>query len=1037
MKNVLLLAVLLSFHIFSTVSAQRRGFLVDRNKQPLAVIGYEKHASFYPSVKPHSGNKTGALGPGMYLMTSYYDYGSNGGVLPNIVDYGDGTIAIARMGAMRPDTADLGSYWTYFDGIAWWPQMDRVARFYGKAWSNLSALADGRSVVAVHTGEPNQGNEVSFDALKGFAIWTTATLSNNTALPLLWPRLSVDGADKVLICSSVNGMLDGIAKSKEVTILNEYDWRSTQQVLKPDTTLRTPQFSADDQAMDSFGNETAIAVAERGGDIHLWETQDSGQTWSYRNLTNYPRDIPVGTQAIRPWDTCDLIYDNAGGLHIFWEAVRATQDTAGTTIELWHSREVGIQHWEAGGSIQQVVAWKDLPNAQLESDADLFRAGDPFDQINADATLTMQPQAGVAVEGELFLLFAAYRPLDFDTDSTHFTDIYALGSSFDNGVWGTPINLTNTLQSEDLWASLADNVGDSLRFVYQSDDNTGNSIIGGGAAPTTFLCHAVSRLAVPISERDEIVVSLPKTLTGRASGLVAVPVALALQGKSLATFAATINVDPQFVSFADYTPGPIVPAYALQINSLAPDKVRIIFSQGSGAPIQDNGLLATLAFRIDANAQPGEFTELRFSDLSATEVRLDSLQVRSLSGKITVLPPPGAIHGAVWNDLNANGQREPNEPGVAGWKINLTGAGTASTQTDTLGNYSFLALEEGVYVVKEELQEGWTQTFPYLPGRYHVVPLALGQIAQHIDFGNWQSSSIQGLKWFDKNGNGVKDSEDHGLSGWQIQLVGTDTLIANTDYQGKYSFPALPPGVYMVAEVLRTGWEQTFPGAPQYYTITLEAGQNPVNLDFGNWAPNAGAICGITWHDMNGNGVKELAEPILPGCRIQLRGADSLNTSTDAEGRYCFSPIPPGQYDVVQIVAHGWQQTFPAQGGAYEVVLQPNQTIDSLNFGNKRDPVSIDQSHAENLPATFFLFPNTPNPFNPGTKIKYALPHESHVLLEIFNVMGVRVAVLADEIQSKGHYEVEFNAETLPSGLYICKLTAPGFVAARKMLLLH
>ncbi len=936
MKKVFLLAWLLSFVIFSTLPAQtqHRDFPIDCNKKPVAIIGFEKAASLYPSVKPHSGNKTGALGPGMYLMTSYYDYGSNGGVLPNIVNYGDGTIAIARMGAIRPDTADLGSYWTYFDGIGWWMPMTKVDRFYGKAWSNLSSFADGRSVVAVHTGELNLGVEVSVDALKGFAVWTTFDAGNNTAFPLLWPRLTIDGADKVIICSSVNGLLDGIEKSKEVTSFVEHGFNLTHQILQPDTGSRTPQFSADDQAIDSFGNNTAIAVVERGGDLHLWETQDNGQTWTYRNLTNYSSDIPLGAQEIRPWDTCDLIYDKEGKLHIFWEAVRATQDTAGTAIELWHSREVGIQHWKEGRGIQQVVAWEDLPNAHLESDEDLFRAGDPFDQINADATLAMQPQAGFDRQGHLFLLFAAYRPLDFDADSTHFTDIYVLTPTIGD-IAGGIINITDTPQSEDLWASLADNVDDSLRFVYQSDGNTGNSILGGGAAPTIFLYHAFSKYGF-IEPRKEIVVSASTTPAGFPGGLVEVPVSLTLEDKRLSAFEAILEATEQPLSFVDFKHGPIDPDSTLRVTSLAPEKVRISFLQSGGAPIQNDGVLVTLRFRIRQNAIPGAYSELVFSNLFAREVNSDTLQVRGLPGRVTILSPPGEIHGTVWHDLNGNGERESNEPGLAGWQINLAGALLANVKTDSLGHYSFLSLNPGVYVISMSLQPGWIKTHP------------LG---------------------------------DH------------------TFY--------LPPGFIAT------------------------------NIDFGNWVPNAGAIGGITWHDVNSNGLKELNEPALAGWQIQLRGADCFSTVTNAEGQYCFTPIPPGQYLVSEVVAPRWQQTFPAQSGAYEVVLQPNQRIDSLNFGNKLLPTWVEQHGAEDLPTTYFLFPNAPNPFNPSTKIKYALPAESRVRLEVFNMMGKRVAVLVDEIQAKGLHEAEFNGETLPSGLYLCKFAAPGFRAVKKMLLVQ
>ncbi|MCG3155928.1 MAG: hypothetical protein DKINENOH_02536 [bacterium] len=936
MIRIHLFAWVLSFTLLATLplQARRRDFPVDPQKKPLAISGFSGTASPYPGVKPHTGNNTGALGPGMYLMTSFHDYGSNGGVLPNIVNYGD-AIAVGRMAARWPDTADLGTYWNYFDGIAWWPQMEKVPSFYGKAWSNLSALADGRSVVAVHSGEPNRSHEVTIDALQGFAIWTTGILNNNTGLPLLWPRLTVDGADKIIICSSVRGVLNGIAKSKEVTLFNEYDWRSTQQVLKPDTSLRTPQFSADDQAMDSFGNKTAIAVAERGGDIHLWETQNNGATWTYRNLTNYPNDLPIGAQEIRPWDTCDLIYDNTGKLHVFWEAVRATQDTAGTALELWHSREVGIQHWEEGGSIQQVVAWKDLPDAQLESDEDLFRAGDPFDQINADATLTMQPQAAFDGSNGLYLVFAAYRPLDFDTDSTHFTDIY-VRTPTSGDVIGRVVNITDTPQSEDLWASVADNLTEAIHLVYQSDGNTGNSIIGGGAAPTVLLYYAVSPYD-PIEPGASIIVFAPTTLEAEPGDTLAVPVSLRLNGESLSSFRAALEVTQHPLSFVKFAPGPLDPEGRLRVIPITPARVGMVFEKSQGLPIAGDGVLATLKFRVGPNPSPDtKIAELGFSETSATDMNAVTVPVRSLPGQVSILPQRGEIHGTVWHDLDGDGARDANEAGLAGWRVYLAGARQDSVPTDLSGSYSFRKLDPGGYSIAVKVLPGWSKTVP--PGM-HVLHLTLGQSAHDVDFGLWAS--------------------------------------------------------------------------------------------------DGGALGGTVWFDKNGNGLREPTEFPLLGRTIHLRGAASFRATTDADGRFVFPQVAAGQYSVSQELFGDWHQTWPPSAAGYVITLQPHQIFDTLDFGNALGPLSVGQASSADLPAAFALFSNMPNPFNPGTIIRYAVPRASRVRLEVFNLLGERVAMLIDGLQAAGYHTVEFRAADLPSGLYLCRLTAPGFRAVSRMLLLR
>ena len=65
--------------------------------------------------------------------------------------------------------------------------------------------------------------------------------------------------------------------------------------------------------------------------------------------------------------------------------------------------------------------------------------------------------------------------------------------------------------------------------------------------------------------------------------------------------------------------------------------------------------------------------------------------------------------------------------------------------------------------------------------------------------------------------------------------------------------------------------------------------------------------------------------------------------------------------------------------------------------------------------------------------IRFALPESGRVGLKIFNVSGQRVQTLMDEVRPAGEYEVLWNAEGLPTGVYVCRLRAGGFVRMMKM----
>ncbi len=92
--------------------------------------------------------------------------------------------------------------------------------------------------------------------------------------------------------------------------------------------------------------------------------------------------------------------------------------------------------------------------------------------------------------------------------------------------------------------------------------------------------------------------------------------------------------------------------------------------------------------------------------------------------------------------------------------------------------------------------------------------------------------------------------------------------------------------------------------------------------------------------------------------------------------------------------------------------------------------------------AGYVLLQNTPNPFNTTTIIKYALPpalrnERVNVKLAVYDLTGNEIAVLVNEEKTYGTYEVRWNASGLPSGIYLCHLTAGGFTASKKMVVVR
>lgn len=91
---------------------------------------------------------------------------------------------------------------------------------------------------------------------------------------------------------------------------------------------------------------------------------------------------------------------------------------------------------------------------------------------------------------------------------------------------------------------------------------------------------------------------------------------------------------------------------------------------------------------------------------------------------------------------------------------------------------------------------------------------------------------------------------------------------------------------------------------------------------------------------------------------------------------------------------------------------------------------------ASTLPDGFELGQNYPNPFNPTTQINFEVPDYADVRLEVFNLLGQRVATLVDGPQNAGSHSIQFDAQNLSSGVYIYRLQVGNHSAVRKMTLI-
>ncbi|WP_192579011.1 SdrD B-like domain-containing protein [Fibrisoma limi] len=178
-----------------------------------------------------------------------------------------------------------------------------------------------------------------------------------------------------------------------------------------------------------------------------------------------------------------------------------------------------------------------------------------------------------------------------------------------------------------------------------------------------------------------------------------------------------------------------------------------------------------------------------------------------------------ALGDFVFEDLNANGQQDAGEPGIAGVTVQLLQNGVVvnTTTTNASGVYSFTGLTPGLpYQVQFTAPAGYTATLANqggngatdsdadpLTGRTATFTLASGEVDLSVDAGFYRPASLGNLVFNDLNQNGQQDAGETGIPNVTVQLLNTNgnvLLTTTTDANGVYSFTSLTPGIiYVVA----------------------------------------------------------------------------------------------------------------------------------------------------------------------------------------------------------------------------------------------
>jgi len=118
-------------------------------------------------------------------------------------------------------------------------------------------------------------------------------------------------------------------------------------------------------------------------------------------------------------------------------------------------------------------------------------------------------------------------------------------------------------------------------------------------------------------------------------------------------------------------------------------------------------------------------------------------------------------------------------------------------------------------------------------------------------------------------------------------------------------------------------------------------------------------------------------------------------------------------------------------------ISEPNLKTYNIIYTNGSVRGNFTSVETDNqTPEKYYITQNYPNPFNPSTKIEFNLPQSGHTNISVFDITGREVASLVNGNMSSGKHQLDFNANNLPAGVYIYKITSGGFSASKKMQLI-
>lgn len=316
------------------------------------------------------------------------------------------------------------------------------------------------------------------------------------------------------------------------------------------------------------------------------------------------------------------------------------------------------------------------------------------------------------------------------------------------------------------------------------------------------------------------------------------------------------------------------------------------------------------------------------------------------------------VGDTIWLEVDGDGSQSEVEPGVPGVVVTVTSAGVdgelgtdddlvVRVVTDADGHYLVGGLPTGATSVTYDPTTLPAGTAPVVtidesgePVAQTGVELVLepGQLRDDVDFPVRGTQSLSGVVWVDEDGDGVHDEGEPGIPGVTVVAtwdgpLGPIELTVVTGEDGGWTLPSVPAGDWTVRVDLDTVPPHLVGSTPA--SVVVQVPVDGVGAVEHGLVPT-GTVGDTVFHDEDRDGVQDAGERGISGVTVRLvdaQGSVVAETVTDADGRYLFEDVAPGDHVVridLSTVPEGYEVT---QGTAeIAVAVGPDESVLDADF---------------------------------------------------------------------------------------------------------